>query len=607
MNHYEILGIAPDSSEKEIKDAYRKEAMKWHPDRHETPQEKAEAERRFKLLAEAYRVLRDKQLRSQYDSTLRGDSSATQAKSQPEQEDANAIFFEQMLDLAFDLASRGFPPNKIASALTSLGCPESMAKAVANLANKRNGERQDRKTARPTESNRASASNLFETKRELYKAAIGERGQKYYLAKFEEFDNQTGKKRLSLNIAAFLFQAFWLIHRGMWKYAGMYLIGSLLVGLVFAALPETAISEQTANYVSLGIGVLFSLAANKLYYKHVNRLISIAAAKTPSLEEQTSFIKKKDRKATRYALAALAVIFLVGITAAVALPAYQDYTRRAMTLSALSSAQEAAKYIDQYVQRNKRTPLSLQEAGYTPQSSDDIEAIEYHESINLIEVKFTNDLTNGTLYFVGNNTSGSTVWLCGSESLPAKVLPVHCRETQTAASAARSQNIRDHQMVTDKVNAILRSYPELDDQHASHSEKNAQWFFQKYMAYVASGESKMFALVAAEMDYRRAIQASPTDAQTKSTQRVNLNFDNIDFQALLRVLSDISKVKLVADDSIRFSTSVSVQDTPWEILLLDLLKQNHLAFLKGRSGYYIYPMSISQGSAAQRAAARGFE
>ena len=63
-DYYEVLGVAKTASEDEIKKAYRKIAIKYHPDRN--PGDK-EAEEKFKEAAEAYDVLHDPQKRQQYD------------------------------------------------------------------------------------------------------------------------------------------------------------------------------------------------------------------------------------------------------------------------------------------------------------------------------------------------------------------------------------------------------------------------------------------------------------------------------------------------------------------------------------------------------------
>jgi len=60
---YEMLGVARDASEAEIKKAYRKLALELHPDRNPDPA----AEARFKEITEAYEVLRDSQKRAMYD------------------------------------------------------------------------------------------------------------------------------------------------------------------------------------------------------------------------------------------------------------------------------------------------------------------------------------------------------------------------------------------------------------------------------------------------------------------------------------------------------------------------------------------------------------
>ncbi|MCA3278774.1 MAG: molecular chaperone DnaJ [Roseomonas sp.] len=63
-DYYEVLGVARDAGEDDLKKTYRKLAMQWHPDRN---QGNAEAEAKFKELNEAYDVLKDAEKRAAYD------------------------------------------------------------------------------------------------------------------------------------------------------------------------------------------------------------------------------------------------------------------------------------------------------------------------------------------------------------------------------------------------------------------------------------------------------------------------------------------------------------------------------------------------------------
>lgn len=64
-DYYDILGVSKSASADEIKKAYRKQALEWHPDRHKD--DKEAAEKRFKEINEAYQVLSDPKKKAMFD------------------------------------------------------------------------------------------------------------------------------------------------------------------------------------------------------------------------------------------------------------------------------------------------------------------------------------------------------------------------------------------------------------------------------------------------------------------------------------------------------------------------------------------------------------
>lgn len=65
MNFYELLGIPATASHEDVKRAYRRLALKWHPDKN--PENSSEASEMFRQISEAYEVLSDPDKRLQYD------------------------------------------------------------------------------------------------------------------------------------------------------------------------------------------------------------------------------------------------------------------------------------------------------------------------------------------------------------------------------------------------------------------------------------------------------------------------------------------------------------------------------------------------------------
>jgi|APEBP8051072210_1049370.scaffolds.fasta_scaffold00977_12 uncharacterized RDD family membrane protein YckC len=131
--HYDILGVSRTASAEDIKKAYRRQAMKWHPDRN--PDNRAEAELRFKEIGHAYSVLSDPVKRQTYDeAAIDGRAAADEGRNGFTADEAFSTFLATVLDLAFNMALRGDDPISIYRALVADGCPERVAQTVASRA-----------------------------------------------------------------------------------------------------------------------------------------------------------------------------------------------------------------------------------------------------------------------------------------------------------------------------------------------------------------------------------------------------------------------------------------------------------------------------------------
>mmetsp|Transcript_14787 Transcript_14787/g.28461 ORF Transcript_14787/g.28461 Transcript_14787/m.28461 type:complete len:127 (-) Transcript_14787:401-781(-) len=69
-DYYAILGVNPDATEEEVRTAYLKLALKWHPDKHANDDA---AKDKFQQIGEAYHVLQDPLQRAEYDDAAEYD------------------------------------------------------------------------------------------------------------------------------------------------------------------------------------------------------------------------------------------------------------------------------------------------------------------------------------------------------------------------------------------------------------------------------------------------------------------------------------------------------------------------------------------------------
>lgn len=111
-DYYAILGVDKNASDEEIKKAYRKLAIKWHPDKVQDPESKQKAEEMFKNIAEAYKVLSDKEQRKRYDMGFTDDSIGPEEfMGEFNPFDIFRAFFGQGEPMEEDSEEGGFPSS----------------------------------------------------------------------------------------------------------------------------------------------------------------------------------------------------------------------------------------------------------------------------------------------------------------------------------------------------------------------------------------------------------------------------------------------------------------------------------------------------------------
>ena len=97
MDFYEVLGVKPTASQKEIQAAYRALVSRYHPDKHQDNALRELAEQKLQELNEAYEVLSDPERRAQYDQDPQGSFTSPQRHNR---ESAQAIRIQRFLNWA---------------------------------------------------------------------------------------------------------------------------------------------------------------------------------------------------------------------------------------------------------------------------------------------------------------------------------------------------------------------------------------------------------------------------------------------------------------------------------------------------------------------------
>lgn len=271
---------------------------------------------------------------------------------------------------------------------------------------------------------------------EAWRAAIGPKNTDYYLSRFAE--QHAGGKVARWHWPAFFVTFYWLLYRKLWGSAILYFVipyvVALAIGVVGALVANGADPGRTIGTLWLIATVAFFVAppmvANPLLYARCRNLIERQKAATRSRERALAQIEARGGTSLVGAiiLGVFVVIALIGILAAIALPAYNDYTKRAKVAEALVSARGVAAQVGDHLERTGTLPASI----------DDLQvpASRYVRSMRLdpgngvieIAVTFGRAADGGNVYLVPSRGDGGRVtWTCKAAPEMRRVVPSSCR------------------------------------------------------------------------------------------------------------------------------------------------------------------------------------
>jgi len=127
----------------------------------------------------------------------------------------------------------------------------------------------------------------------------------------------------------------------------------------------------------------------------------------------------------------IVTIAVIGILAAIAIPAYQEYQVRGQLNQAVLEARVAANAVADYYQTNKSLPQNLEQAGYNPSYiPPGIQPITIDANTGTIKLAIDIPAHLGkTIELVPSiDDNKQIVWRCGSSNLDSKLLPLDCRD-----------------------------------------------------------------------------------------------------------------------------------------------------------------------------------
>ncbi len=273
-----------------------------------------------------------------------------------------------------------------------------------------------------------------EVTRENFRAILGPKNQEYYLQRFEEYE-ANGKTTIGWHWPAFFITFYWLLYRKMWLAALLYFIlpyvCTSLLGLVSSLLGASGAPMMGIGYLVyiLAILLLPPLFANSLYYRHCQSKIRKAEQLHDDRARQLGYLSAKGGTSNvmLFVVLIFGFIAVIGILAAIAIPAYHDYTLRSKMSGVYQSGQAITQELTQYYAEHQALPTDIHELAI-PTLPNWVSGVQLDSNQGVLELQLAPPSTGQSLQFVASeDENGILSWRCQSQTIRPRALPQACR------------------------------------------------------------------------------------------------------------------------------------------------------------------------------------
>lgn len=269
-----------------------------------------------------------------------------------------------------------------------------------------------------------------DTLEQMYAAAVGYRRVAFYLPRFRGFD--AGGRSLSWNWPAFFVSFYWLLYRKLWGWAALYFFGPLAAGIVEAFITALPGAGAATGLIwlpySIAIWIVLPASANWIYYRRVQTLIADTAAFTGDHSARLQLLAARGgtSNAVVVIIVILATVFVLGVIAAVAIPAYQDYALRAVVVRELDRTGAAKRCVAEGYERG--ATLADSGTACAPAGGAPADAAIEVAADGRITVTFSRAGLHGqTIVLEPREDGGSLQWDCAGGTLARRFRPAQCR------------------------------------------------------------------------------------------------------------------------------------------------------------------------------------